>query len=155
LQMAALKPACAARGIALEDRIWNDPGFDAGAYDAVIVGTPWDYMEQPQAFLAALARFAALRPLFNPLPVIRWNLDKGYLKDLAAAGAVPIPPIWADRAGPAGIAAAFDALGADTLVVKPRVGAGAWRQARVRRGEPLPPPEALPPGAAMIQPYLS
>ena len=42
----------------------------------------------------------------------------------------------------------------DDFVVKPVVGAGGWRQARIRRGEPLPAAGELPPAEAMIQPFL-
>jgi len=69
---------------------------------------------------------------------------------------VAIPPnIWTARVTPAVAAAAFEATGAEQLVVKPTVSGGAWRTVRVAVGDLLE--EALreaPEGGAMIQPYL-
>tara|TARA_R110000868_G_scaffold229089_4_gene482097 strand:+ start:10684 stop:11583 length:900 start_codon:yes stop_codon:yes gene_type:complete len=154
LEINALAPACRALGIELTTRIWDDPEFDASAYDAAVIGTCWDYMQTPEAFEAALAGIAAKTRLLNPLEIYRWNQRKTYLKELAERGAPMIPTLWADRADAATIAGAFDALGSDDIVVKPVLGGGAWRQARIRRGEALPAPENLPIAQCMIQPFL-
>ncbi len=152
-ELGPMTAACRARDIELRPVVWDDP-FDLEAFEAFVVGTTWDYTDRPQAFLAALERIAARRPLWNPLPVIRWNIEKTYLRDLAERGASVVPTLWREAADEASIAASFDELGVDEVVVKPVVGASAWRQARVRRGEPLPPAEALPPAETMIQPFL-
>lgn len=154
LEFGALQPACAAVGIQLEARIWDSPDFDPAIYDAVVVGTCWDYMEKPEAFGDCLTRCASESSLLNPLDIVRWNKRKTYLKDLADRGAPMIPTIWAEAASAETISAAFEALGCDDIVVKPVLGAGAWRQARIRRGEPLPAADKLPPADCMIQPFL-
>ncbi|QDU84423.1 Cycloserine biosynthesis protein DcsG [Planctomycetes bacterium Pla163] len=149
-----MRAACATRGIALEVAVWDAPEFDPEHFDAVVIGTTWDYTSKPAAFLAFLDRCEAARPLFNPAVVVRWNLDKGYLADLAERGAPTVPTVFAPDASDGTIAEAFDRIGADELVVKPLVGASAWRQVRVRRGAPLPPVDERPPGRALIQPFL-
>ncbi len=153
-QYGALAPACAARGITLEQVVWDDPTIDWARYQAALIAATWDYWDKAEAFGPALAAIERAIPLFNPHRVAMWNLDKIYLKALADAGA-PFPAtVWADRADAEALAGAFDALQTDRLVVKPRVGAGALRLAQVTRGAPLPPPEALPAGACLIQPFL-
>ncbi|MFS2316459.1 ATP-grasp domain-containing protein [Maricaulis sp. D1M11] len=154
LEFNALKPACAKFGLQLEARIWDSPDFDPALYDAVMVGTVWDYMEKPDAFSALLARCDQASLLLNPLSTLTWNMRKTYLKDLADRGAPMIPTVWADHATAETIEAAFDTLGAEDIVIKPVLGAGAWRQARVKRGDHLPEPDALPPAECMIQPFL-
>ena len=154
LEFGALQPACAAVGVQLEARIWDSPDFDPAVYDAIVVGTCWDYMEKPEAFGDCLTRCASESRLLNPLDIIRWNKRKTYLKDLADRGAPMIPTIWAEAASAETINAAFEALGCDDIVVKPVLGAGAWRQARIRKGEPLPAADKLPPADCMIQPFL-
>lgn len=149
-----MRDACAARGLELVEALWDDPALDPDGFDAFVIGTTWDYHERTSAFLAALEGIAARKPLFNPLPLVRWNLEKTYLRDLAARGVPVVPTRWEARADAAAVAAAFDALGTEDVVVKPVVGASAWRQCRVRRGRPLPPPDELPPAAALIQPFL-
>ncbi|GJL97256.1 MAG: ATP-grasp domain-containing protein [Hyphobacterium sp.] len=154
LEFSALQPACKLRLIQLEEKVWDDPDFRADEFDAVIVGTCWDYMEKPTLFLDALARMVEQAPLLNPLATIRWNSDKSYLKDLADQGIDTIPTIWADQADAASVGAAFAALDVDDVVVKPRVGASAWRQARIQKNNTFPAPDALPPDACLIQPFL-
>lgn len=145
-QMGKLVPACAARGIALELAPWRD--FTGEGFDAALPLLCWDYWDAREPFLSTLE--AASCRVFNSPDVLRWNTDKAYLRELD----VPtLPTFWAARADAQTVGAAFAQLEADTLVVKPQVGAGAWRQARVRRGEPLPAPETLPPNAALIQPF--
>lgn len=154
LEMAALQPACKALGISLEPVIWDEPDLNPADYDAVMIGTVWDYMEKPQAFTDFLERCDRETRLLNPLPTVMWNMRKVYLKDLEARGAAMIPTLWGDKADQATILGAFDALCCDDVVVKPVLGGGAWRQARVRRGEAIPPADKLPPAECMIQPFL-
>lgn len=152
-QMKAIDPPCRDAGFALETIVW-DEGFEPERYEAVIVGPTWDYWDKSARFLDVLSAASASRPLLNPLNVVRWNMDKTYLRDLARLGAPVIETLWADAATSEAIEAAFDTLGSDDLVVKPVIGAGAWRQARVKRSAPLPDPALLPPGRAMIQAFL-
>lgn len=148
--MNALGPAFAAEGWQLEAVSWDDPEADWSRFDAAIVGSTWDYWDRHDAFLAQLARIAGSTRLFNPEPMLRWNTDKRYLAELAAKGVPTIPTVWLDQPTPAAVAAAFDALGADDLVVKRQVGAGAFGQHRLRRGDPIP---ELP-HRMMAQPFL-
>lgn len=154
LQFQALGDACRGFGIDLVEIAWDAVDLDPAEFDAFVIGTTWDYMENSDGFLARLAELAALRPLFNDLDTVRWNIDKTYLRELETAGVRVVPTRWCDRADGGAIETAFEAFGCDDLVVKPQVGAGAWRQVRVTRGTTLPPADELPPGTAMIQPFL-
>uniref|UniRef100_UPI0035BE212A hypothetical protein n=1 Tax=Spongiibacter marinus TaxID=354246 RepID=UPI0035BE212A len=93
----------------------------------------------------------AIAPVWNSPALVRWNIEKTYLRELDEAGAPSIPTLWADKADDAAIAQGFERFGGDKLVVKPLVGGGAWRQALVRKGEPLPAADELPLGACLIQ----
>ncbi|MEZ5976894.1 MAG: hypothetical protein R3F34_01570 [Planctomycetota bacterium] len=154
LQFAPLRAACERRGADLRAVVWDDPTFDPASFDAAVIGTTWDYARRLGEFLAALERTERATRLLNPLEVVRWNLDKRYLRDLEERGAPVVPTLWCESADAASIERGYARFGTEELVVKPVVGASAWRQARVRRGEPLPPPEELPPDAAMVQPFL-
>lgn len=155
LQFGALHKEGARRGIVFEAVIWDAPNIDWARFDAVLVGTTWDYVQKRDGFFARLEAIANARPLFNPLSLMRWNADKSYLRDLAARGVPTVPTMWADAASAAFIAQAFDAFATtDMLVVKPRIGAGGWRQACLARGAALPPADLLPPAACLVQPFL-
>jgi len=155
LEFAPLREACARRGIDLHEVVWDDPALVMEGWDAFIIGTTWDYWDKIDAFLAALETFERHGALFNPASVARWNHRKSYLRDLASRGAPVVPTLWLERVDPGALLAAFDVLGVDEIVVKPLVGASAWRTCRVARGGPLPGPEALPPAEALIQPFLA
>jgi glutathione synthase/RimK-type ligase-like ATP-grasp enzyme len=152
-QFAAIDAPCRDAGFALEPVVW-DEGFDPESFDGVVVGPTWDYWDKTERFLQVLSAASAAGTLLNPLNVVRWNMDKTYLRDLASLGAPVIETVWTDLATPETIRQAFDTLSGGDLVIKPVVGAGAWRQARVMRGGALPPAEQLPPGRAMIQAFL-
>jgi glutathione synthase/RimK-type ligase-like ATP-grasp enzyme len=154
-QLALLRPALAALGIALEPVYWQDEGTDWRRFAAVLPLTAWNY---PQEVDVLLSRFEEIEAagvrLLNEPATLRANMDKGYLADLATRGA-PVPPtISVEMCTPELILGCFDQFGVDEIIIKPRIGAGAWRQARLKRGQTVPSAEMLPPGAALIQPFL-
>lgn len=154
VQWAALEPACRALGLHLQLRAWDEPSLEEQPFDAFVIGTTWDYFHRAEEFLATLDRFAARAPVLNPPALVRWNADKGYLRELAARGVATVPTRWVEALDEAAAAEAFREFDTPTLVAKPVVGAGAARQVLLHRGQPLPAPELCPPGAAMLQPFL-
>lgn len=154
VMVAGLRPAFAARGLELVEIDWRAPLGDFAGMALALLGTPWDYPDLPGEFLAKLdALEAAGIPVANPPAVVRWNIAKTYLRDLAAAGAPTVPTLWHGDPGRAEVLAALDHFAADSVVVKRQVGAGAQGQHRFSRAEP--PPEGWRMGhAAMIQPFL-
>jgi hypothetical protein len=148
--MDALREPFDARGFRVEDVAWDDAKVDWSAYAAVIIGTTWDYWDRLDEFLAALERIERQTRLFNGAALVRWNARKTYLRELETKGAKLIPTLWLDVADEAAARAAFDTLGADDLVFKRQVGAGAKDQHRLKRGEPIP--EMRHP--MMVQPFL-
>ena len=86
--MPPLLDACARAGVDAEVRAWDDPTVSWTRYDLVVLRSPWDYHARLPEFLAWCARTDAASRLLNPLAVVRWNTDKHYLADLAAAGAL-------------------------------------------------------------------
>lgn len=118
-----------ARGIDHEVVDWDDPAVDWSRFELALLRSPWDYVDRYPEFCDWIARAAACTRLLNPPEVLRWNLHKGYLLELAAR-AVPIVPTTLLRAGaPAQLPEHGE------LVVKPAVGAGS-RDARRFRDDP-------------------
>lgn len=99
---------------------------DWDEYDLVYICTPWDYQDDPDAYLGVLDRIEYSRALLvNPLRTVRWNLDKRYLRELESKGVGIVPSRLHDAWDPAIPDAAFDAFGVERIVVKPQVGANA------------------------------
>jgi len=154
LYLAALREGVAGRAEVI-DIDWRAPLGELAAFDAAILGTPWDYTEAKDEFIERLeALEAAGVQVCNPVAVVRWNADKLYLRELAERGAVTIPTLWPEAATASDIAAAFDQFGTDRVVVKRRVGAGAIGQDSFRRGEVVPEGWRMD-QPAMIQPFLT
>ncbi|WP_091349993.1 ATP-grasp domain-containing protein [Micromonospora rhizosphaerae] len=118
----------AARGIAAEAVVWDDRAVDWSAYDLVVLRSPWDYALRRDEFVAWAQTVPALA---NPADVVRWNTDKRYLGELAAAGVPTVPTSWvapgetwtlpADRA---------------EYVIKPAVSAGSQDTGRYDLADP-------------------
>jgi len=126
--------AFAESGVELVHHSWRDGATDWSGYDRVVLRSPWDYCEHREAFLAWLARTDARARLDNPAAVVRWNLDKRYLADLAARGVAVIPTrIASDEEEVQGALAAH---GRREVVVKPVVSAGSRNTGRFRADDP-------------------
>jgi hypothetical protein len=96
LQLAALSEGLGSRAeVTAID--WRVPFEQLARFDLAILGTPWDYTEAKNLFLARLeALEAAGVVVANPVGVVRWNADKLYLCELEQRGAVGIPTLWSD-----------------------------------------------------------
>src|SRR5215831_11133211 len=93
-----LVTAFAAAGARAEIADWDDEGVDWGRFDVALLRSAWDYTERLPQFLAWIGRTAAVTRLLNPPRVVRWNSDKHYLRELAAA-ALPVVPTAFVEAG--------------------------------------------------------
>ena len=154
-EVATLAPAFAARGMALEARLWDDAAHYARDYDALLPLMVWDYFEGNEArFLTAMEVASDKARVFNDPATLRWNADKRYLQGLAAKGAPVIPTASVDAVSEDAAHRAAETFDTDRLVIKPQVGGGAWRQALWSTDKPWPEASALPPAAALIQPFL-
>ncbi len=115
---------------------WRDPSAPPPEdFDLVVLRSTWDYSRAGDAFRSWLTRVAAATRLLNPLPVVEWNLHKGYLLELQAAGVPVVPTRLRRRGEPAAIAAAWDVYGVERIVVKPAVSAASRDTRRFDRSE--------------------
>jgi hypothetical protein len=127
-------PPLRALGWQVETLSWRAE-VDWDAYDVVVVRSTWDYQDHPAAFDAALQRIADARALLlNPLPLMRWNMRKTYLRELGAAGVRILPTVWGESPDVRRLAALCEELDADEVVLKPVVGANADRAWRLPAG---------------------
>lgn len=145
---ALLLAALRGRGIDASAPAWDDPAVDWTAFDASVLRATWNYPERPREFLSWAERVPRL---YNPPPVVRWNLHKRYLRELP----VPVvPTVFLDRGADVRLR---DAMGDwRRAVVKPAISAGSYRTMRVddpAAGE-AHLSALLRDGDAMVQPYV-
>lgn len=160
-----LVAALEARGAAVSEPAWDDPGVDWSGFDACLIRTTWDYMERPAEYLAWAEHAGRVSRLFNPPGAVRWNLDKRYLRDLADHGIPTVPTVWLPKGtelGPTGVdlPALLAEKGWERAFLKPMVGATARETLRFEATpEGLARARAhlerlLPAEGMMLQPYL-
>lgn len=149
-----LRSALSAAGATAVVTCWDDPAVDWSGFDLALLRSTWDYTYRLDEFLAWVDRIARSTRLYNPPELIRWNIDKRYLLELAQAGV----PVIASRFIAPGEPLEFSDRG--EFVLKPSVGAGSRGARRFGRGErKLALAHATELHAAgftvMVQPYLA
>lgn len=154
-----LVAALEARGVEVETVLW-DVERDWRRYDAVLLRSAWDYFQRAKEFFAWLDTLERRGvPLLNPVPLVRWNADKRYLRDLEARGVALPATLWIEpEEAPEAALERVLATGWEDLVLKPTISGGAWRTRRLARAE-VPEQieflrEILSASAAMAQPFL-
>jgi hypothetical protein len=135
--LAPLIAALGAAGAEATVADWDDPLVDWASFRLALLRSTWDYPQRLAEFLAWSDRTARLTTLLNPPPVLRWNSDKHYLRQLARAGVPVVPTRFIEPGDPAGrtLDAFLGEESAEEWVVKPAVGAGAKDAARYSRAE--------------------
>ena len=119
-------PPMEALGWQIETVPWRTSDENWDQFDAVYIGTPWDYPEDPDHFLSVLEsidRSSAI--LVNDLKLVRWSMAKTYLRDLEEKGAAIVPSLWYRAMAPGDLARAFDQHGTDQIIIKPVVSTNA------------------------------
>ena len=126
-----LAAALRARQQRVTDAPWNGPFAPFAQATAVVIRSTWDYHRAPDAYLAWLDRLDARRT-FNPPALIRWNLSKAHVLDLARRGA-RVPRSVEAAAEPVAVIDALEMLGLRDGVIKPLIGASGFGVERVGR----------------------
>jgi glutathione synthase/RimK-type ligase-like ATP-grasp enzyme len=159
LDECAILPALRDRGVDARAIAWDDPAVDWATFRAIVLRSPWDYFRKYGEFLAWLDRVERAAPVFNPAPLVRWNVDKVYLRDLEQKGIRIVPTAFCDAGKPARLDAILAERGWSEAVVKPAISGGSYRTYRVSAGTGAAANQAhleeiLGGAAALIQPFL-
>ena len=138
-------------GMSVEARPWTQVG-EIGEGCLVLPLVAWGYHDDPGQWHALLHRLESNGAnVVNPVPVLRWNSDKVYLKELGAKGVPTIPSRLVDVMDESALADARAQWGGD-IIVKPPVSASATGTHRLRPDDPLPADTAGTP--TIVQPFL-
>ncbi len=125
--------ACGHQRIHVEAVPWDVDG-DWGRwrrYDAVVIRSTWNYHLRPDEFADWIDRCeAAGCRLWNPPAVLRWNMDKRYLLQLAAADILVPDTLIVPKGSTVSLRDLLQAQGWTDAVVKPAVSASAFQTFR-------------------------
>lgn len=115
-------------GFAAEAVIW---GGEMSGFDAVLVGSAWDYAERSAEFHSWLEATNQVATLLNPLETLKWSLRKTYLEDLQRAGVPCVPTVIQGSFDPHMVSKVAADHGWDELIIKSVVSAGGVQMVRI------------------------
>ena len=106
---------------------WDDPQVQWNEYSIAVLRSPWDYHERIAEFSAWLKAVATQTRLLNTLPIVEWNLDKRYLRELMNSDIAVMNTVFVESE----IDLAHKVFSAD-VIVKPAISAGSNNTARYK-----------------------
>lgn len=130
-----LRAALEARGLSTTVVSWTGEDYDWSQVRCCLPRNTWDYAERPRDFHHWIGRADELTRLWNPGPVLRWNLHKGYLLELEGAGLPVLPTALFSQGAAVDLDAELTERGWETFVLKPAIGATAREACRFPREE--------------------
>ena len=86
-----LKSALEKQGLTVEITYWDNPSYDWSKTNSVFFRTIWDYFEKFEEFFKWLDEIKHQTQLINSYELVKWNIDKHYLKDLNENGINIVP----------------------------------------------------------------
>ncbi|MGH7598615.1 MAG: ATP-grasp domain-containing protein [bacterium] len=117
--------------IAAIPTIWDDPQVDWKTFDAVVMRSCWDYHRKTRDFSHWLGHLEELKiTVWNPVEILHWNMNKTYLRELAAKGVAIPPTVWIEAGSSADLRALLSANGFEQAVIKPTISATAYQTCR-------------------------
>jgi hypothetical protein len=123
------------RGLEARLLAWDAAG-DVPDAEAAVLRSCWNYYEDPPRFLAWVEALSRRTRLHNPLSCVRWNLHKGYLSELEAAGIPIVATEWFRRGESTALADVLRRRGWRKAVVKPAISAASFQTRAFEEGDP-------------------
>ena len=122
--------ACRAAGIETELVNWDEPDaeakVEAGGFDLCVIRATWDYLHHPERFVAWLERAHERSRVANPPEVVRWNIHKRYLAEIADAGIDVVQTSFFTKGDSIDLQAVVADRGWERFVVKPSISCGSF-----------------------------
>ena len=130
-----LRESLEKRGLRVDRRSWDDHDFSWSQTAFIRFRSTWDYFDRFPEFSAWLEEVKNLTRMINSYEIIKWNLDKHYLLDLAQSG-IPIPPtLFLEKGEKGSLSKIVEAKSWKELILKPAVSGGARHTYRFRPNE--------------------
>jgi glutathione synthase/RimK-type ligase-like ATP-grasp enzyme len=115
---------------------WDDTTIDWSAFDVLVLRSCWNYHLKYTQFLLWLDEIEKRNiPVWNPIPILRWNSNKKYLKDLEYKGIPIVPTVLIESGERYFLSDVAHQKKWNNLVVKPAVGASSYRVTYVSKND--------------------
>ena len=115
---------------------WDVDTAAWNSFDLVVIRSCWNYHLHPDKFIQWIDQMEKQKvKMFNPLKIARWNLHKGYLKDLESKGVSLPETIWLNKGSEANLFSIVNERNWEKAVVKPAISATAFNTFLVSKEE--------------------
>ena len=105
---------------------WDDSNVDWNNFDLVIIRSTWDYQGRIKEFLEVLENINSSNCILeNSLELVKWNIDKSYLKELSKKGIQIVPSLFYDNYSKKILNDSLSFFSTTKLIIKPAISANA------------------------------
>lgn len=133
--LAPLRGALREAGIRCSVLAWDDPQADFAKARMTVLRSTWNYPLFPREFQQWVEITSTVSDLWNPVSVVRWNLHKRYLIELAEAGIPVTPTELVERGSVRPLGDIAEMRGWAVMVVKPAVSASSMNTLKVAEAD--------------------
>jgi hypothetical protein len=126
-----LKSAFEKQGLTVEITYWDNPSYDWSKTKTVMFRTIWDYFEKFEEFFKWLDEIKHQTQLINSYELVKWNIDKHYLKDLNENGINIVPTYFTKQHKQESLLDISNEMEWEDLVIKPAISAAAFQTFKI------------------------
>jgi len=135
LEQELLKSAFESQGLKVDITYWDNPSYEWQQTKSVLFRTVWDYFERFDEFWEFLEKVKTKTRLINSYELIKWNIDKHYLKDMSSWGIETVPTYFADKGCNMKLHEIAKRNQWKDLVIKPAISASAFKTYKILANE--------------------
>ena len=135
LEQELLKSAFESQGLKVDITYWDNPSYEWQQTKSVLFRTVWDYFERFDEFWEWLEQVKTKTRLINSYELIKWNIDKHYLRDLKNNGIQVVPTYFADRGNNISLQEIANLNDWKHIVIKPAISASAFNTYKITNDE--------------------
>ena len=135
LEQELLKSAFESQGLKVDITYWDNPSYEWQQTKSVLFRTVWDYFERFDEFWDWLEQVKTKTRLINSYELIKWNIDKHYLRDLKNNDIQVVPTYFADRGNNISLQEIANLNDWKHIVIKPAISASAFNTYKIINDE--------------------
>ena len=107
---------------------WDSTSVNWQDFDICIIRSTWNYHYNIEKFLKWVDEMEQKQVnIWNPMSIVKWNLNKNYLKNLKLKGIPIVQTIWVNKGEKINLAQIMQSHNFTEVVIKPVVGASSYQ----------------------------
>ena len=135
LEQELLKSAFEAQGLKVDITYWDNPSYEWQKTRSILFRTIWDYFERFDEFWEWVEQVKTKTTLINSYELIKWNIDKHYLRDLKNNDIQVVPTYFADKGNNISLQEIANLNDWKHIVIKPAISASAFNTYKITNDE--------------------